>query len=113
MVGNDLYWVHIDVKKDVMAVPTAGGAPHSVVSGIEAYAPSWSRDGKRIAYVLGEYRLVDWALSQDVGIVDVVDCREEAGHESAHIHPGKSRGFSARLVAERPVDRMAFSSRPE
>jgi Tol biopolymer transport system component len=71
IAGRDLYWVHIDVAKSVVALPAGGGTPHTVVSGIEAYAPAWSRDGKQLAYVFGQYRLADWALSQDIGIVGV------------------------------------------
>ncbi len=71
VAGGRLYWVHIDVSKSVLALPVSGGVPHTVVSGIEAYLPAWTRDGKRIAYVFGQYRLVDWALSQDIGIVTV------------------------------------------
>jgi len=71
IAGNNLYWVNISVTKAVEALPAAGGPSHAVISGSEGYHPSWSRDGKRIAYVVGQYRLVDWALSQDVAIVDV------------------------------------------
>jgi Tol biopolymer transport system component len=71
IAGKNLYWVDIAVHKSVVALPSAGGASHAVVVGIEAYGPSWSRDGKRMAYVFGEYRLADWALSQDIGIVNV------------------------------------------
>ena len=71
VVGNDLYYVSSHTTKNVVAFPSAGGSVHSVIAGREAYLPTWSRDGKRIAYVEGEYRLADWALSQDVGIVAI------------------------------------------
>lgn len=71
VAGADLYWVHIDVTKSVVALPASGGMSHAVIGGIEAYQPAWSRDGKRLAYVFGQYRLADWALSQDIGIVDI------------------------------------------
>jgi Tol biopolymer transport system component len=70
-VGGKLYWVSSHTTKEVVAVGINGGAMHSVVSGKDAYAPTWSRDGKRIAFVTGDYRLVDWALPQDIGIVPV------------------------------------------
>jgi len=73
VVGNDLYWVSSRNKKNVVAFPSAGGPVHTVITGREAYLPTWSRDGKRIAFVSGEYRLADWALSQDVGIVSIND----------------------------------------
>ena len=71
VVGGDLYWVSSRNTKSVVAFPAGGGPLHTVLAGREAYLPTWSRDGKRIAFVEGEYRLVDWALSQDVGIVPV------------------------------------------
>jgi Tol biopolymer transport system component len=71
VVGSTLYWVSGHNTKSVVAVPVAGGPMHIVVSGREQYAPSWSRDGKRIAYVIGDYRLADWALTQDVETVPV------------------------------------------
>lgn len=73
VVGNALYWVSSHNTKNVVAFPSAGGPVRTVIAGREAYLPTWSRDGKRIAFVEGEYRLADWALSQDVGIVPVND----------------------------------------
>jgi Tol biopolymer transport system component len=73
MAGNELYWVSSHNTKSVVAFPSSGGAVHTVIGGREAYLPTWSRDGKRIAFVEGEYRLADWALSQDVGIVAIND----------------------------------------
>jgi len=71
VVGDALYWVSSHNTKRVVALPSSGGRVHTVVAGHEAYLPTWSRDGKRIAFVEGEYRLADWALSQDVGIVPI------------------------------------------
>lgn len=82
IAGKDMYWVDIRVTKSVIALPAGGGASHPVVSGMEAYGPSWSRDGKRLSYIFGEYRLVDWALSQDVGIVEVdANARATSAHK--------------------------------
>lgn len=69
--AGELYWVSSRNTKSVVAFPSQGGPVHAVLAGREAYLPTWSRDGKRIAFVEGEYRLADWALSQDVGIVAV------------------------------------------
>jgi Tol biopolymer transport system component len=72
VVNSDLFWVTGHTKKNVLALPISGGAAHTVVTDREeAYLPTWSRDGKRLAFVVGEYRLADWALTQDVGIVPI------------------------------------------
>jgi len=71
VANGDLYWVSSHNRKNVVAFPAQGGPLHTVLAGREAYLPTWSRDGKRVAFVEGEYRLADWALSQDVGIVAV------------------------------------------
>ena len=85
VVGKDLYWVTSHNTKSVVAFPSIGGRVHVVLGGREAYLPTWSRDGKRIAFVQGEYRLVDWALSQDVGIVAVNDHALPAGEPKPYI----------------------------
>jgi Tol biopolymer transport system component len=71
VVGTDLYWVSGHTTKSVMAVPVAGGAMHVVATGKEQYLPSWAPDGRRIAYVIGDYRLADWALTQDLEALPV------------------------------------------
>jgi len=71
VVNDDLYWVSSRNRKAVVAFPSTGGAVHTVVGERDGYLPTWSRDGRRIAFVDGEYRLADWALSQDVWIVPV------------------------------------------
>jgi Tol biopolymer transport system component len=84
-VGDALYWVTSHNRKQVMAVPADGGPMHTVVSGGEQYLPSWSRDGKRLAFVVGEYRLVDWALDQDVDIVSMDAQARAVGPERSFI----------------------------
>lgn len=93
--GNQMSWVDIAVTKSVVALPAAGGPTHTVVGGIEAYAPTWSLDGKRLAYVYGDYRLVDWALTQDVGIVDV-DANAKAASKPRVFIKGNHEDFPPR-----------------
>src|SRR5262249_2863264 len=50
IVGRDLYWVSSRNRKSVVAFPSQGGSVHTVLGGREAYLPTWSRDGKRIAF---------------------------------------------------------------
>jgi Tol biopolymer transport system component len=71
VVGDQLYWVSGFTTKEVVALPVSGGPLHTVVAGKDAYLPSWAPGGKRLAFVHGDYRLVDWALPQDIDIVDV------------------------------------------
>lgn len=71
VVGRSLYWISSRTEKRVMAMSVTGGPMHVVAAGREQSLPSWSRDGRRIAYVTGDYRLADWALSQDLETVAV------------------------------------------
>jgi Tol biopolymer transport system component len=85
IVGSTLYWVSGHNKKQVLALPVGGGAMHVVATGSEQYLPSWTPDGKRIAYVTGDYRLADWALTQDIGIVAVDDQARAVGPPKSFI----------------------------
>lgn len=85
IVGSTLYWVSGHSKKQVLALPVGGGPMHVVVTGSEQYLPSWKPDGKRIAYVTGDYRLADWALTQDVDTVAVDDQVRAAGPPKSFI----------------------------
>jgi Tol biopolymer transport system component len=64
-----LYWMHNDIHDSVVVVPASGGAAHVVVD--KAEIPYWSSDGKQIAFTYGPWRLADWALNLDAGVVAV------------------------------------------
>jgi dipeptidyl aminopeptidase/acylaminoacyl peptidase len=64
-----LYWTHNDIHDSVVALPASGGAAHVVVD--RAEIPYWSSDGKQIAFTYGPWRLADWALNLDAGVVAV------------------------------------------
>lgn len=68
-VGKSLYWVSTDVTKRVAMLPTSGGRPRVLLPGQDGYVPSWNRDGSRLTFVTGDFRLVDWGLPQDDYIV--------------------------------------------
>jgi len=68
-VGNDLYWVSTRVTKRVALLPVSGGHPRVLLPGQDGYLPSWNLDGTRLAFVTGDFRLVDWGLPQDDYIV--------------------------------------------
>ena len=64
-----LYWTHNDISDSVVVVPSSGGEARTVVDGAEL--PYWSPDGKQMAFTYGGWRLADWALNLDAGVVGV------------------------------------------
>ena len=64
-----LYWTHNDISDSVVVISSSGGAARAVVDAAEL--PYWSPDGKQIAFTYGGWRLADWALNLDAGVVDV------------------------------------------
>jgi len=64
-----LYWTHNDIHDSVVVLPSSGGEAQVVQDWAEI--PYWSSDGKRIAFTYGSWRLADWALNLDAGVVDV------------------------------------------
>lgn len=71
IAGEFLYWTHNDFTDEIVVVPTAGGEARVVVTG--AQIPSWSPDGKVLAYTLGGWRIADWALNLDAAAVSLDD----------------------------------------
>ena len=67
--GGFLYWTHNDIRDSVVVVPSSGGAARVVLEA--AALPYWSPDGKRIAFTYGPWRLADFALNLDAGLVAV------------------------------------------
>jgi Tol biopolymer transport system component len=64
-----LYWTHNDIHDSVVVVPSSGGEARVVQDWAEI--PYWSPDGKQIAFTYGHWRLADWALNLDAGVVAV------------------------------------------
>jgi Tol biopolymer transport system component len=69
VANSFLYWTHNDIHDSVVVFPSSGGVARVVED--HAEIPYWSNDGKQIAFTYGGWRLADWALSLDAGIVDV------------------------------------------
>jgi Tol biopolymer transport system component len=65
----DGFHTHNDIHDSVVVVPSSGGEARVVQDGAEI--PSWSPDGKKIAFTYGPWRLADWALNLDAGVVSV------------------------------------------
>lgn len=64
-----LYWTHNAFRDDVVVMDANGGQPRTVVA--NAQIPSWTHDGRGIAFTIGAWRIADWALNLDAAIVDV------------------------------------------
>ena len=86
-----LYWTHNDIHDSVVVIPSAGGAARVV----EDYAeiPYWSNDGKQIAFTYGPWRLADWALNLDAGVV-AVDSRAQRTSQMKPIVTGYHEDFT-------------------
>jgi len=69
VVNRFLYWTQNGIDESVVLVPTSGGEPRLAIS--HAQLPYWSRDGKQLAFTYGGWRLADWALNLDAGVVNV------------------------------------------
>lgn len=68
-VGGSLVWTSTRVDASVVALAAEGGEPHQVVAG--AQAPTWHPNGRQIGYFFGDWRVADWALNWDGGVVQV------------------------------------------
>ncbi|MFQ5743554.1 MAG: hypothetical protein ACE5HV_08190 [Acidobacteriota bacterium] len=69
VAGGFLYWTHNHLQDDVVVVPASGGEAKQVIEA--GQIPYWSPDGRQIAFTYGGWRLADWALNLDAGVVDV------------------------------------------
>jgi Tol biopolymer transport system component len=71
VIGNELYWNRNEIHNAIVAVPSSGGEPRQIQD--NAAMPRWRPDGKQISFVYGAWRLADWALNLDGGVIDVDD----------------------------------------
>jgi Tol biopolymer transport system component len=69
VIDNELYWNRNEIHNAIVAVPSSGGEPRLVQD--NAAMPRWRPDGKQISFVYGSWRLADWALNLDGGVVDL------------------------------------------
>jgi Tol biopolymer transport system component len=67
VAGDQLLYATNAGKQSVVVLPVAGGAGREVVAG--AQHPIWSSDGRRLGFTIGDWRLADWALNLDGGVV--------------------------------------------
>jgi Tol biopolymer transport system component len=71
VAGHDLYWVGNRTPKWISAAPTEGGPAHKVNGEVDGFLPTWRPDGKRLSYVVGDFRRVEVPVNLDVHIVGV------------------------------------------
>jgi Tol biopolymer transport system component len=69
VIGGKLYWARTVSHDSIVVVPASGGDAKQVLA--DAQIPMWSPDGKKIGFSFGQWRLADWALNLDAGVVGV------------------------------------------
>lgn len=67
--GGSLYWVSLETREEAVIVPFEGGQARVVAENVEG--PTWRPDGRAIGVTTGGWRLVDWALNLDGGVVEI------------------------------------------
>jgi Tol biopolymer transport system component len=91
VIGDHLYWTHNELVDQVVAVPSAGGEAHRILE--DAQIPYWTADGSRIGFTFGPWRIADWGLNLDAGLVDV-DAEARAVSEPTPIVEGYHEDFT-------------------
>jgi dipeptidyl aminopeptidase/acylaminoacyl peptidase len=78
IAGDYLYWTHNDYDASVMLIPFGGPDAEPIldvagrVSGASsAQLPRWNPAGDMLAYTIGKWRLADWGLNLDAGVVAI------------------------------------------
>jgi len=79
VVDGVLHWVSIDTRSEVVIVPIArsGGAAGDAMSGPAQVVASgvqlgtWRPDGRALGVTTGNWRLADWALNLDGGVIEI------------------------------------------
>jgi dipeptidyl aminopeptidase/acylaminoacyl peptidase len=69
VVAGHLYWTHNDLRDAAVVLPATGGDAHVVVE--EAQIPYWTPDDRQIGFTYGPWRIADWGLNLDAGVIDV------------------------------------------
>ncbi|OLD04409.1 MAG: hypothetical protein AUJ07_04030 [Crenarchaeota archaeon 13_1_40CM_3_53_5] len=69
VADGSLYWNQNDIHHQVVVLPSSGGASQLILD--DAGMPRWRLDGKQIGFTYGGWRLADWALNLDTGVVDL------------------------------------------
>jgi Tol biopolymer transport system component len=69
VAGGKVYWTRNQVEHAVVVVPFRGGEAHVLANAGEL--PSWHPSGRRLAFMIGDWRLVDIPMNFDAVVVDI------------------------------------------
>lgn len=69
LAGGALHWVAIETRMEAVLVPSDGGGARVVAEDVQG--PSWRPDGRALGVTTGDWRLADWALNLDGGVVEI------------------------------------------
>jgi Tol biopolymer transport system component len=84
VAGDHLYWVRAAIDASLVVVPIGGGPVRQVLSDAgNPEVPAWRPDGRQIGFTYGQFRLADWGIDLDGGVVDV----DGAGHATGDLQP--------------------------
>jgi Tol biopolymer transport system component len=64
-----LYWSVAAVELSVVVLPSAGGPARVVAQ--DAMLPTWRRDGRALGFTYGSWRIADWVLNWEAGVVEL------------------------------------------
>jgi sugar lactone lactonase YvrE len=91
VVGNQIFYAANAERDSIVIIPIDGGPSQEVLAG--AQHPTWHPDGKRIGVTYGAWRLADWALNLDGGVVPL-DSRMRAAGKLQPLITGYHEDFS-------------------
>lgn len=69
IANGSLYWVSLETQMEAVIVPVEGGPARVVAEGVQG--PTWRPDSRALGVTTGNWRLADWALNLDGGVVEI------------------------------------------
>lgn len=91
VVGNQIFYAANAERDSIVIFPLEGGPSQEVLVG--AQHPTWNPNGRRIGVTYGAWRLADWALNLDGGVVPL-DSRMRAAGKLQPLITGYHEDFS-------------------